>query len=188
MKFILSVFLIVSLPSLVWADAGPNIGRPKAPCYAEFTGLDKLQNYDLFKTINRRNGRIDEIDSTNKITDGEKVRIYYEKGEKRWHGPITIFVRDKITNLIVDSLILNAEGHNLNINFTPSENGKPTYIIIKTKAEYPYQLFGTDEPNDVSTARRNKYILIALSGIGFLILLFMFFKRNSGKSEPNQIA
>ena len=188
MKSIISIFLIVLLPSLALADAGPNIGRPKAPCYAVFTGLDKLQDYDLFKIINRHNGRIEEIDSTNKITNGEKVRIYYENGEKRWHGPITIFVRNKITNLIVDSFILNAEGYNLNINFTSAENGKPTYTIEKTKAEYPYQLFGTDETTDVSTARRNKYILIALSGIGFLILLFMFFKRKSDNTDSNQIA
>lgn len=185
MKNLFYLLVILLLPHLVKADAGPNIGRPKAPCFAVFSGIDNLPEFEFFKIINRGNGSVDEIDSTDKITNGEKVRIYYEQGEKRWHGPITIFVRNKITNQMVDSFILNADGYNLNIKFSTPESGKPKYTIEKTKAEYPYQLFGTDEINDTATAKRNKYILISLSAIGFLILFFMFTRRKAAdKTEP----
>ena len=179
MKFALYLYFFTVLPAFTLADAGPNIRRPKAPCYAVFTGIDKLSNFEFYKTSEYeeiRNG--DRIfDSSYTLKNNDTVKLFYKEGSRHWQVPAKILIENKSTHQFVDSLILSAEGDNLTINFTGAENDKVKYTIEKTKAEYPYQLYLGEDVKDGSLAKRNKYILISLSVIGFLLLVFMFLKR-----------
>lgn len=171
MKFLLYLYFIVLLPAFSYADAGFNIGRPKAPCYAVFKGIDKLNDYEFFKS-----GK-DYKNDYGIVKNNDTISIYYSEGEKWWHGPIKIIVQDKRTQQNIDSFTLTAEGYNLTVNFTGVENNKVKYSIDKSKAEYPYLFFPGENVNNASVAKRNKFILISLSAIGFLALAFMFYKR-----------
>ncbi len=178
MKFNYLLLLII-MPCLVFADAGFNIGRPKAPCYAVFKGLNNIQGYHIYR-INTRSERDDNVlDSTMLLKENDSLRIYYTEGSRHWQGPIKILSVNIATGQRVDSFMLVAEGYNLTVNFTAGNN-KPKYTIIKTKADYPYTLFGDDEN---ASAGRNKYILLAMSLIGFLLLFFMISK---SKKKPVQ--
>ena len=187
MKLIVYISFIALLPSFCFADAGFNIGRPKAPCSAVFTGIDKLNDFEFIKTgFDEENMRKDkDYNSSDMLANNQSVNIYYREGGRRyWQGPVKILFRNKLTKQISDSLILNAEGYNLVVNFTGVENNKVTYTIDRSKADYPYELFSGDDNGNVSIAKRNRYILISLSVIGFLTLAFMFFKRR--KTESSQ--
>ncbi|MEO5782687.1 MAG: hypothetical protein ABIQ07_05410 [Ginsengibacter sp.] len=179
MKLIVYVSFIALLPYFCFADAGFNIRRPKAPCYAVFTGMDKLPDYVFLEYAGY------ELDKYFAIYNNERLRIYYAEGENRWHGPLRIVIRDKKTQQNIDSFMLAADGYNVTINFAGVENNKVKYSIDKTKADYPYELFMGEDTENTSLAKRNRYILIALSVIGFLTLAFMFFKkRNTSVSQP----
>lgn len=176
MKIFIYLFIFL-FPQFVLADAGPNIRRTKAPCVAVFTGLDKLNDYSFF---------LSEKDYNNNSTilnNNDTARIYYTSGEKWRNGPVTVLVQDKRTQQNIDSFTLSAEGYNLAIHFTGVENNKIKYTVDKTKSEYPYQLFNNDSKPDPALAKRNRYILIALSAIGFLILVFMLFKRSNNSDK-----
>jgi|GEM_PF-4745633 len=187
MKLIVYLTLNAFLPAFCYADAGPNIGRPKAPCMAVFTGIDKLNGYEVFKTTKysemRSTGK--PLDSSSLIKNGDSLKIYYTEGSRYWQGPIKVIIRNKLTQQSVDSFTLIAEGDNLAINFTGVENNKVKYTVEKTKADYPYELFMGENVNSPSVAKRNKYILISLSVIGFLTLAFMFSKRRNNNPSPN---
>ena len=64
MKSLISLTLILTLPIWSFADAGFNIRREKAPCFAVFTGIDKLNGYEFFK-IPLSDRESDHIDSSN---------------------------------------------------------------------------------------------------------------------------
>lgn len=179
MKLIVYLNFIALLPAFCYADAGPNIGRPKAPCYAVFTGMNKLSDYVFLEYEGY------QLDKYFVINDNERRRIYYAEGEKRWHGPIRIVIQDKRTQKNIDSFMLAAEGYNVTINFTGVENNKVKYTVDKTKADYPYELFMGEDTDNTSLAKRNRYILISLSVIGFLMLAFMFYKRRKNNITPN---
>jgi hypothetical protein len=187
MKLFFYLNFIVLLPTFCYADAGFNLGRPKAPCVAVFKGIDKLNDFEIIKTSEYEERRSKEkpFDSSGIIKDNDSLKIYYTEGRRYWQGPIKILVRNKLTHQFVDSFTLVAEGYNLTINFVGVENNKVKYTIDKTKAEYPYELFMGENVNSASVAKRNKYILISLSVIGFLILTFMFYKRRKNDSLPN---
>ncbi len=179
MKLFVYLNLIALLPTFRFADAGFNIGRPKAPCYAVFTGIDKLSNYVFLEYEGY------QLNNYFVINNNERRRIYYAEGENRWHGPVRIVIRDKKTQHNIDSFIVAAEGYNVTINFTDVENNKVKFSIDKTKADYPYELFMGEDADNISLSKRNRYILIALSVIGFLTLAFMFYKkRNTSPSQP----
>jgi hypothetical protein len=184
MKSIYVIFCIL-LPCFCFADAGFNITRPKAPCYAVFKGIDKMPEFEFYKIAARDERKEIVLDSTLLLKENDSLRIYYGEGERKyWQGPIKILARNKSTGQVVDSFVLVADGNNLTINFAGIENNKPGHTITKTKSEYPYTLFG-DEDVDTAVARRNKYILIAMSATGFLLLFFMISKRRKNKiSEP----
>lgn len=182
MRIISWLYLLTLLPLFSYADAGFNIGRPKAPCYAVFTGIDKLAEYEFIKTTDYEERRERSFDSSNQINNNDTLKIYYEEGRRHWQGPLKILVRNKATQQFVDSFVLNAEGYDLAINFTGVENNILKYTIDKTKAEYPYEIFPGDNVNNSSVAKRNKFILISLSAIGFLTLAFMFYKRRNAKT------
>lgn len=180
MKLIVYLSFIALLPSFCFADAGFNIGRPKAPCYALFTGIDKLSDYAILQYLGY------ELNNYSAINNNERMRIYYAEGEGRWHGPVRIVIRDKKTQQNIDSFIVAADGYNVTINFTGIENNKVKYSIDKTNADYPYELFMGEDAGNTLLAKRNKYILISLSVIGFLTLAFMFYKkRNTSLSQPS---
>lgn len=186
MKFILYLFFIALLPTFCYADAGFNIGRPKAPCYAVFKGIEKLSEYEFIKTTEfeerRNNDKL--LDSSNKLRDNDTLKIDYTEGRRYLrYGSVKILVRNKLTQQYVDSFNLIAEGDNLTINFTSVENNKVKYTVDKTKADYPYELFMGENVNKASVAKRNKYILISLSVIGFLTLAFMFKRRNNNLTQ-----
>jgi hypothetical protein len=187
MKLFFYLNFIVLLPTFCYADAGFNLGRPKAPCVAVVKGIDKLNDFEIIKTSEYEERRSKEkpFDSSGIIKDNDSLKIYYTEGRRYWQGPIKILVRNKLTHQFVDSFTLVAEGYNLTINFVGVENNKVKYTIDKTKAEYPYELFMGENVNSASVAKRNKYILISLSVIGFLILTFMFYKRRKNDSLPN---
>ncbi|HEY8690719.1 MAG TPA: hypothetical protein VIM07_15895 [Chitinophagaceae bacterium] len=182
MKLLVYLNLIALLPVFCYADAGFNIGRPKAPCYAVFKGIDKLSDYEFIKTSEYVNDK--PLDSSNKLSDNDTLKIYYIEGKRYWYGAVKILIRNKITQQSVDSFNLIAEGDNLVINFTGVENNKVKYTVYKTKADYPYELFMGENVNNASVAKRNKYILISLSVIGFLMLAFMFYKRRNNNPSP----
>lgn len=179
MKFILSLYLLALIPGFLYADAGFNIRRPKAPCYAVFKGIDKLPEFEFFKNIENDKGKDKGrfTDSAHQLHNNDSLTIYYTEGKRYWEGPIKILIRNKVTQQFVDSFTLVAEGYNLTINFTKAENNTVKYTIEKSKAEYPYRLFSDEDISNTSLAKRNKFILISLSAIGFLILAFMFYKR-----------
>ena len=179
MKFLLYLYFIVLLPAFSYADAGFNIQRLKAPCYAVIKGIDKLNDYEFIKIYNfdEKINRDEISDSSNRVNNNDKFKIYYT-GRRNLGTEIKILIRNKITQQFVDSLSLTAEGYDLTINFTGVENNKVKYTIDKSKAEYPYQLF-SGEDVDASVGNRNKFILISLSVIGFLTLAFMFYKRRN---------
>lgn len=180
MRFIFHlIFLLV--PMFCYADAGFNIRRDKAPCYAVFKGIDKLDDYELFKVSKNDERRSSEIilDSSYQLKDNDSVRIYYTEGRRYWEGPIKILIREKATKLLVDSFVLTADGYHLTINFAGVENGKVKYTVDKRKAHYPYQLFAGDDADDPSVAKRNKIILISFSVISFLVIAFMIYKRKN---------
>lgn len=180
MRSLFALFLLLA-PFFAYADAGFSIERAKAPCYAVFKGLDKLNGYELLKVSEndeRRSTGIN-LDSSHRINNNDSVRIYYKEGRRYWQGPIKILVRDKATQQFIDSFTLIASGYNLEITFTGVENNKVKYTMDKSKANFPYQLFPGDDANNAAVAKRNKFILISLSVIGFLFLAFMFYKRRS---------
>lgn len=166
MRFIHCVYFIALFPSFCFADDGFDIGRPKAPCYAVLTGVDKLGGYEVFSA--NKNGI---------VTNNDTIPVYYT--EDTWAGPVKILIRNKTTQQVIDSLTLVAEGYDLAINFTGIENNKVKYAIDKSKAVYPYQLF-PGEKISPSAAKRNKFILVFLSVVGFISLGFIFYKRKAG--------
>ena len=178
MKLIVYISFIALLPTFCFADAGFNIGRPKAPCNAVFTGMDKLPDYVFLEYEGY------QLNQYFVINNNERRRIYYAEGESRRHGPVRIVIRDKKTQQNIDSFMLAADGYNVTINFTSIENNKVKYTIDRSKADYPYELFSGADNGNVSIVKRNRYILISLSVIGFLTLAFMFFKTR--KTEPLQ--
>jgi hypothetical protein len=169
MKFIISLYIVALLPSFSLADTGFDIGRPKAPCYAVFTGIEKLSDVVLFISGNK----------SGKLKTNDTIPLYYSEEEKWRQGPLKIIVQNKKTQQNIDSVILTAEGYNLTINFTGVENNKVKYTVDKSKAVYPYQLFPGDNTRDPSVARQDKFILAALSLIGFLAMAFFFYKRRN---------
>lgn len=187
MKQLPYLVLIALLPAFCYGDAGFNLGRPKAPCIAVFKGIDKFSDYEFIKTseYEERRSKDKPFDSSNMIRNNDTLKIYYSEGRRYWQGPVKILVRNKLTQQIVDSFNLIAEGENLAINFTGLEYNKVKYTIDKTKSDYPYEIFMGENVNSASVARRNKYILISLSVIGFLTLAFMFFKRRNNNPSPN---
>lgn len=187
MRFLLYLYFIVLLPAFCYADAGFNIGRPKAPCYAVFKGIDKLNDFEFFK-IPYGGDNLYFADSSHKLNNNDTLQLDYSgysKSKRGELGSVKILIRNKITQQFVDSFTLTAEGYNLNINFTEAENNKAKYTIDKSKAEYPYILFQGDRDNarDGSVTARNKYILISLSALGFFILVFMFTKHRGNNSQ-----
>jgi hypothetical protein len=182
-----SIYVIICflLPFFCFADAGFNITRPKAPCYAVFKGVNQMQGFEFYKVSALDERKEIPLDSSHLIRENDSLRIYYSEGERKyWQGPIKILARNKNTGQVVDSFVLVADGNNLTINFSGIENNKPAHTITKTKSEYPYTLYG-DEEVDTAVAKRNKYILIAMSATGFLLLFFMINKRRKNKiSEP----
>ena len=188
MKLIVYISFIALLPSFCFADAGFNIGRPKAPCSAVFTGIDKLNDFEFIKTgFDEENMRKDkDYNSSDMLANNQSVNIYYREGGRRryFHGPVKILIRNKLSKIVIDSFFLDAEGYNLVVNFTGVGNNKVKYTIDRSRADYPYELFSGDDNGNVSIAKRNRYILISLSVIGFLTLAFMFFKRR--KTESSQ--
>ena len=187
MKIFVYLYFIALSPAFCFADAGFNIGRPKAPCIAVFKGIDKLNEYEIFKTskYDERRNEDKVFDSSNRINNDDSLKIYYTEGRKYWQGPIKILIRNKLTQQVVDSFSLIAEGYNLTVNFAGVENNKVKYTIDKNEAEYPYELFMGEDVNNSSIARRNKYILISLSVIGFLTLAFMLYKKRN-TTPPSQ--
>ena len=190
MKTFLNIFIILLFPSFALADAGPNIGRPKAPCYAIFMGIDKLTDYEFFKVYDGSENYTEYFTKPEfRVNNNDTLQISFtSRRDKDRVNPIKILVRNKMTQEFVDSFTLVADGYNLIINFTGAENDKVKYTIDKTESEYPYQLFSGDATSDVSLAKRNKYILISLSVIGFLLLLFMFAKRKGNSTDKNVTA
>lgn len=183
MKIALFLFCIALLPAFCFADAGFNIGRPKAPCYAVFKGMNSLTGFEFYKISKadeRKRGEI--MDTAFTLHENDSLKLYYTKGRRYWQGPLKILIRNKNTQQFVDSFTLIAEGYNLIINFSGQENDKPKYTIEKIKAEYPYSLYG-NENVDQAMAKRNKYILISMSAIGLLLLLFMIFKRKKNSIQ-----
>ena len=186
MKFLYFLLGLAMLPSFCLADAGFNIRRPKAPCFAVFTGIDQLPGYEFFKISKEDKGIQERInDSSFRLYDNDTLEIYYSEGRRYWQGPVKILVRDKASQQFVDSFTVSAEGYNLAVHFNPAGNNPPTHSISKTQAEYPYNLY-TGEKVDTATAKRNKYILIAMSALGFLLLFFLVFKRKN--NSENKIA
>lgn len=171
MKFIVCLYFIALFPSFCLADDGFDIGRPKAPCYAVLTGVDKLGGYEVLSTGDYGNSI---------VTNNDTIPVYYTE-DTRWEGPIKLLIRNKATLQVIDTLILSAEGYHLRINFTGIENNKVKYIIDKSKAVYPYRLF-PGENISAAAAKRNKFILVFLSVVGFISLGFMYKRRNAGIS------
>lgn len=180
MRFVIPLFLMLA-PVFAFADAGFNIERTKAPCFAVFKGIDKLKGYEFFKiSINdERRGSGNIFDSSHHLYNNDSLRIYYKEGRRYWQGPIKILIRDKETQQFIDSFTLIADGYNLKINFTGVQDNKLKYTIDKSKANFPYELFPGDDATNAAVANRNKFILISLSVIGFLVLAFMFYKRRN---------
>ena len=131
MRSFISFALTLVLPIVVFADAGFNIRREKAPCYAVFTGIDKLDGYEFFKTWSGYRSHTD-FDSTNLLHDNDTLKI--SEGRRNWDGPIEIFVRNKATGQFVDSFKLIADGNNLVLNFTGVQNNKPAYTVSKNES------------------------------------------------------
>ena len=179
MKFLLYLYFIALLPTSCYADAGFNIQRVEAPCYAVIKGIDKLNDYEFIKIYDfgEKQNRDELSDSSHRVNNNDKFKIYYTE-RNNLGTAIKILIRNKITQQFVDSLSLTAKGYDLTINFSGVENNKVKYTIDKSKAEYPYQLF-SGEDVDASVGKRNKFILISLSVIGFLTLAFMFYKRRN---------
>lgn len=174
------------LPQILFADAGPKIGRPKAPCSAVIKGIEKMTDVYLYK-VTDRNGRLDDKklgDSTNLVQNNDSISLNYDDA-RWWKGPLKIVAISKTTGQRLDSVTWSANEKNLVITFTGMENGKMKYTIQESKAYYPYHLFSEDEGNSAAVANRNKMILIALSVIGFLTLGFLFYqrRRSSGVKE-----
>lgn len=180
MKFFTCLYCIfLMVPAACFADAGFNIGRPKAPCFAVFTGIDQLPGYEFFKiTEGDQHSRGNIEDSSFRLRNNDTIKISYSDERRRNRGPVQILVRDKTTREFVDSFNVTAEGDNLAIHFSSSGNKAPMHTIDKTKAAYPYRLYG-DEKVDQAAAKRNKYILISMSAIGFFLLFFIFFKKKN---------
>lgn len=181
----LALLITICLPHLLFADAGPKIGRPKAPCYAVIKGIEKMAGVDLYK-VTDRSGRLDSIkmkDSTFWLRNNDSISLNYDDA-RWWQGPLKIIAINKATGQRLDSVTWKANEKNLVITFTGMENGKMKYSVEETKAVYPYHLLSEDEGNSPAVANRNKMILIALSVIGFLTLGFMFYqKRTSSRPE-----
>lgn len=176
MKFI---WLFLFLPFSSLADAGFNIQRGKAPCYAVFTGINKLTGFGFYKiSVNDRDRGKLLTDSAYRLKENDTLKIYYKEGRRYWQGPIKIIMLNKSTGQFVDSIILIADGNNLAINFSGFDNTKPKYTITKSKAYYPYSLYASEDI-DEAAAKRNKYILLAMSVTGFLILGFMIYKKRN---------
>ena len=172
---------ILLLPLLVSADAGFNIQREKAPCHVVFRGVNKVSEYEFFK-INTRGESLSREDMHDTarflLHNNESLPLYYP--DARWRrGPLKVIVRERSTGRLLDSISILADGYNQLITFTGLDNKKLQFTTEKTKAEYPYLLFSNSVDVDNDTAKRNKYILLVLSAIGFLTLGFIFFKKKN---------
>lgn len=171
MQKLLLIFLLI--PLYARPDAGFNIGRPKAPCHAVFTGINDQPAFEFYLTgASGYRGR-NEMDSSGRIHENDTVRMYYED-ERRYRDGYKVVVYDR-NGRQVDSLLLRAEGYDLAVHFKV-DKGKLVHSLDRTKAAYPYNLY-EGENVDRAAAVRNKYILIAMSVTGFLLLFFMLFKR-----------
>ena len=172
------------------ADAGFYIQRPKAACHVQFKGVNSREGIEFYK-VSKRSATLtrEEMNDTAKyhLHNNETLPLYYP--DARWHAPLKIFAVNKLTNKIIDSIMLVAEGNNLVINFTGLENNKLGLSIEKTKALYPYRLFSDSENPDDKTSARNKYILLLLSLMGFLSLGFILYKsrQNPGKFSKSKL-
>ena len=178
---------LIMFPVVVQADAGLNIGRPKAPCTVQFKGLDKFTGYQFFKVNNRRGylSKVDMLDTMHFLLhNNESLQLSYP--ESRWHWPLKIIAFEKSSGLPVDSIILVAEGDNLAVTITSISDHTLKYAIERSKAVYPYRLFSDSETLNDSTSKRNKYILLALSLVAFITLAFMFYKRKTAMYDARK--
>lgn len=185
MKKICWIFVFCCVCAVAFADAGFNIRRRQALSVTSFSGCNNLRSHQLVFA-----GSYFGMDTADKRPYNKRGEIVYDDykiniqdGGKRWEESdrnIYLLLVDTSNNKITDSLHLYAKDYNMHIIIAGDSAGKLQYKIDSSKAVYQYIIIGEGEKN--GAFKRNRFIFIGCSLIGFVLLIALFIRR---KNNPN---
>lgn len=169
------------------ADAGFSIRRETAPAEIRFKGIGNLGNYLLVRyyfsyqgTDSLRQNPL--LNITDTIQEGRVIRV--QNGGKRWEESERYLqfalVKPDSSHTIVDSFTVYLEKYNLEMNITGVKDGEIMSTMKKTKAYYEYGLLGPS--GEGQNGKLNRWIYIACSLAGLILLIVMFLRRNKTKT------
>lgn len=181
MKKICWILVFCCVCTAAFADAGFNIRRRQALSVISFSGCNNLRLHQLvfagshfrMDTVNRPYASWGQV-----VYDDYKINT--QDGGKRWDESdrnIYLLLIDTSNNKITDSLHLYAKDYNMHIIIAGDSAGKLQYKIDSSKAIYQYMVMGDDESN--GAFKRNRFIFIGCSLIGFVLLIVLFIRRKN---------
>ena len=113
----------------------------------------------------------------------DDYKINIQDGGSRWEESdrnIYLLLIDTSNNTIADSLHLYGKDYDMHVIITGDSAGKLQYKIDSTKSVYQYMIMKEEERD--GAFKRNRFIFIGCSLIGFVLLILLFIRR---KNTPN---
>ena len=179
------LLVFVCISATVFADAGFNIRRRQALSVTSFSGCSNLRSHQLVFA-----GSYFRVDTADKRPYNERGEIVYDdykinmqEGGSRWvesDRNIYLLLVDTSNNTITDSLHLYGKDYDMHVIIDGDSAGKLQYKIDSSKSVYQYMIMGQEEKSGVF--KRNRFIFIGCSIIGFVLLILLFIRR---KNTPN---
>ncbi|HEX4877018.1 MAG TPA: hypothetical protein VFV31_10130 [Chitinophagaceae bacterium] len=186
---IIRIFFTVTLiitGVTAWADAGFSIRRRTAAAQITFEGTGNLTGYQLFR-VYYSFLQDDTVLKNPFISDKEimddKTTIVIQNGGKRWDESDRYLhfalIKTDTAGTVTDTFTVYMKKWNYHMVINGVKDGKLQYSMKKSKAYFDYTVV-TDDERD-SGGRVNRWIFIASSLTGFILLIFMFLKRKKIK-------
>lgn len=189
MKGIYTAILVLCLFSgfTAYADAGFSIRRETAPAEIRFRGIGNLGGNLLVHYYLSYEGddslmQYPKLKILDTVREDQVFRV--QNGGKRWEESDRYLrfavVKIDSVNTILDSFTVYLEKYNYEMNITGVKDGELLSTMKKKKAYYEYGVLGPS--GEGQNGKLNRWIYIACSLAGLLLLVGMFLKRKKIKT------
>lgn len=188
MKIIRIFFTVTLIITVVtaWADAGFSIRRRTAAAQITFEGTGNLTGYQLFRvyySFHQEDSLLKNPFIREKEIMDDKTTIIIQNGGKRWDESDRYLhfalIKTDTAGTVTDTFTVYMKKWNYHMVINGIKDGKLEYSMKKSKAYFDYTVVSDDERD--SGGRVNRWIFIASSLTGFILLIFMFLKRKKIK-------
>lgn len=181
---ITGLLLLYSLATM--ADAGFSIRRRTAPAQISFEGTGNLSGYKLCLvqySYKEEDSLLKNPFISRRDTIDDRYSMLIQNGGKRWDESERYLhfalAKTDSAGTVTDTFTVFMRKWNYQMIINGVKDGKLQYKLKKSKAYYNYSVLSDDESSGM--AKRNRWIFIICSLVGFVLLIGLFLRRKKNK-------